>query len=64
MNQARAQAAPYWRKSSFSGQTAQECVEVAPLDGVIGARDSKDTARGHLTVSPTAWTALTETIKR
>ncbi|WP_436788933.1 DUF397 domain-containing protein [Yinghuangia sp. YIM S10712] len=56
--------APSWRKSSYSGQVAQECVEVASLDSVIGARDSKDAARGHLTVSPAAWTALTETIKR
>ncbi|HSA51438.1 MAG TPA: DUF397 domain-containing protein [Yinghuangia sp.] len=53
-----------WRKSTYSGQTGPNCVEVAPLDGVIGARDSKDAARGHLTVSPAAWTALTETIKR
>jgi hypothetical protein len=60
MNNARPQT---WRKSSFSGQTAQECVEVAPLDGAVGARDSKDVTRGHLAVTPHAWAALTESIK-
>lgn len=62
MNKARRQS-PHWRKSSFSGQTAQECVEVAPLDGAVGTRDSKDVARGYLAVSPVAWAALMVSIK-
>ncbi|MFI6580034.1 DUF397 domain-containing protein [Embleya sp. NPDC050493] len=63
MTKARPQS-PGWRKSSYSGQSDQECVEVAPLDGAVGARDSKDTARGHLTVSPVAWAALMQSVKQ
>ncbi|GAA2433224.1 hypothetical protein GCM10010191_54230 [Actinomadura vinacea] len=31
-----------WRKSSHSGPTGGECIEVASLPGVIAVRDSKD----------------------
>ncbi|MFF7246467.1 DUF397 domain-containing protein [Embleya sp. NPDC008237] len=63
MTQAKAEF-PSWRKSSYSGQSGQECVEVAPLDGVVGARVSKDIARGHLAISPVAWAALMQSVKQ
>lgn len=53
-----------WRTSSFSGQAAQECVEVASLGVAIGARDSKEAGRGHLAISRAAWAALTDALKR
>lgn len=53
-----------WRKSSYSGNQGGACVETANLDDAVGVRDSKDTRRGHLTLSVAAWAALTEAIKR
>ncbi|WP_436776108.1 DUF397 domain-containing protein [Yinghuangia sp. YIM S09857] len=52
-----------WRKSSYSGQQGGDCVEVAPLGGVVGTRDSKDVSRGHLVLRPEAWVALTGVLK-
>ncbi|WIX79811.1 DUF397 domain-containing protein [Amycolatopsis carbonis] len=46
-----------WRKSSYSTNDSN-CVEVATSPVEIGIRDTKDRAGGHLTVSPTAWTAF------
>jgi hypothetical protein len=52
-----------WRKSTYSGDTGGQCVELAFLGTAVGLRDSK--AKGHgpiLTVTPAAWHAfLTET---
>ena len=46
-----------WFKSSRSGgQQGGSCVEIAlNVSGVVGVRDSKDRAGGHLAVKPTAW---------
>ncbi|MEV0600867.1 DUF397 domain-containing protein [Streptomyces sp. NPDC050315] len=44
-----------WRKSSYSGSEGEACVEVAACPDAIHIRDSKDTARRPLTVSPGAW---------
>ncbi|MFF3454487.1 DUF397 domain-containing protein [Streptomyces sp. NPDC002730] len=52
-----------WFKSSYSGSEG-ECVEVATCPATIHVRDSKDTTRPALTLSPTAWTALIETVRR
>lgn len=53
-----------WRKSTYSGQSGPNCVQVALLGGAIGARDSKHIGRGHLAMPPEAWAALTDAIKR
>ncbi|MET8847487.1 DUF397 domain-containing protein [Amycolatopsis sp. NPDC004625] len=50
-----------WRKSSYSGQEGNECVEVAILGEGAAVRDSKDPGGGHFVVPDAAWTAfLTE----
>lgn len=42
---------PVWRKSRRSGGGGGNCVELADLGAVVGIRDSKNPAGGHLTVS-------------
>lgn len=46
-----------WRKSSYSGEPNNECVEVR-LAPTVGVRDTKDRASGQLTLSPAAWAAF------
>lgn len=46
-----------WRKSSYSGNQGS-CVEVAPVPGMVGIRDTKDRARGHFAVTRTSWAAF------
>ncbi|MVZ99216.1 DUF397 domain-containing protein [Actinomadura sp. LD22] len=42
----------HWRKSSYSGGEAGQCVELAELDGAVsvGIRDGKNPEGGHLAV--------------
>lgn len=54
---------PTWRKSSFSGSSEPDCVEVAGLRDGIGLRDSKNVGSGHLTVSVESFAALVRKIK-
>ncbi|MEU1278092.1 DUF397 domain-containing protein [Streptomyces sp. NPDC005805] len=44
-----------WVKSSYSGSDGGDCVEVAVTPGAVHVRDSKDTARRGLAVSPDSW---------
>ncbi|GAA2935707.1 MULTISPECIES: DUF397 domain-containing protein [Streptomyces] len=48
-----------WRKSSYSGNTGGDCVEVADL-GLPGVavRDSKNPGVGIVTVAPEAYSRL------
>ncbi|WP_327188974.1 DUF397 domain-containing protein [Streptomyces xinghaiensis] len=48
-----------WSKSSYSGGGGDNCVEVAIRPEDVLVRDSKDTERHPLVVSPDAWTAFT-----
>ncbi|MFJ2651271.1 DUF397 domain-containing protein [Streptomyces sp. NPDC087420] len=48
-----------WFKSSYSGTSGDNCVEVAARPDAVHVRDSKDVGVGGLTLSPTAWTAFT-----
>lgn len=53
-----------WRKSSYSGSTGGECVEVA--DGCVGAvpvRDSKNPAGPVLVLGASAWQAFVDGIR-
>lgn len=55
LDMARAQ----WRKSSYSGSSGGECVEVADLGAPgVAVRDSKKPEVGILTVSPEAYAAF------
>ncbi|GAA2440028.1 DUF397 domain-containing protein [Streptomyces macrosporus] len=47
-----------WFKSSYSGGGGDNCVEVAVQPETVFIRDSKDTQRQPLSVSPTAWSAF------
>ncbi|MEU5791297.1 DUF397 domain-containing protein [Micromonospora purpureochromogenes] len=48
-----------WRKSTRSGTSGGNCVEVADnLPGVVVVRDSKDSTGPTLAFAPTAWHAF------
>ena len=52
-------AGAVWRKSTRSGGSGGNCVEVADnLPDVVGVRDSKDQAGPALRFTPTAWSAF------
>lgn len=53
-----------WRKSSYSGDTGGECVEVADLPTAVAIRDSKNPAGPLLTVSPAAFGAFVRGVAR
>lgn len=44
-----------WFKSSYSGSSGDDCVEVAVAEQAIHVRDSKDVTRPHLTVRRDDW---------
>ncbi|MBQ6643680.1 MAG: DUF397 domain-containing protein [Saccharopolyspora sp.] len=46
-----------WRKSRYSTNYGN-CVEIAPIDHSVAARDSKDPDGGYLLVSPSAWSSF------
>ncbi|MEV5490191.1 DUF397 domain-containing protein [Streptomyces bobili] len=48
-----------WFKSSYSGSSGDNCVEVAEHADAILVRDSKDTRKESLAVSRDAWSAFT-----
>ncbi|MET8950714.1 DUF397 domain-containing protein [Streptomyces sp. NPDC004393] len=47
-----------WRKSSYSGDTGGDCVEVADLTLHIAIRDSKNPGAGALAVTSHAFAAF------
>jgi Domain of unknown function (DUF397) len=51
-----------WRKSSYSANGGQDCVEVAQ-DNAILIRDTKDRADMTLSVTPGAWAKFTASLK-
>jgi hypothetical protein len=52
-----------WQKSSYSDHAGGECVEVAVLSSAIGIRDSQNPDGPRLSVTPSAWQALSQRIK-
>jgi len=50
-----------WRKSSYTNDN--DCVEVRPLAGEVGVRDSKNPAAGALVVSAEGWRGLLTVIR-
>ncbi|MFE5885107.1 DUF397 domain-containing protein [Streptomyces hydrogenans] len=53
-----------WRKSSYSGNSDGDCVEVAGLTASVAVRDSKDTSRPHLRVTPAAFAVFVDAAAR
>ncbi|WBB79567.1 DUF397 domain-containing protein [Micromonospora sp. WMMD882] len=52
-------AGAVWRKSTRSGGSGGDCVEVADnLPGVVGVRDSKDPTGPVLSFAPAAWSTF------
>ncbi|MFD4377714.1 DUF397 domain-containing protein [Streptomyces sp. NPDC058486] len=47
-----------WRKSSYSGDTGGECIEVADLVAHVAVRDSKRPEGPAFLASPAAFTAF------
>ncbi|MET8358642.1 DUF397 domain-containing protein [Micromonospora sp. NPDC005171] len=53
-----------WRKSTRSGGSGGDCVEVADnLPGVVGVRDSKDPTGPALAFAPATWAAFVSSVK-
>lgn len=52
-----------WRKSSYSANDPDACVEVAPVTSRIAGRDSKDHGVGYLIVSRVSWSAFVGLVK-
>jgi hypothetical protein len=50
-----------WRKSTHSG--SGNCIETAPVHGVIVVRDSADPGGPALAFTAQAWTAFTTDLK-
>jgi hypothetical protein len=52
-----------WRKSTYSNSSSN-CVEVRlGVPDAVAIRDSKNPTGGMLTVTPTAWSSFTTSIK-
>jgi hypothetical protein len=60
-----ASALPIWRRSSYSGEDAGNCLEVS--DGYaagVPVRDSKDPHGPALVFEPAAWSSFVAAVKR
>jgi hypothetical protein len=59
-------AEPRWRRSSYSGSTGGQCVEVAVAshDSAIAVRDSKDPAGPVLRFAAAAWQSFLSGARR
>lgn len=53
-----------FRKSSYSGSTTQNCVEVADLPTGAAVRDTQNRDTGYLTFGSAEWAALLSTATR
>jgi Domain of unknown function (DUF397) len=54
---------PVWRKSSYSGASGGNCVEVAATTPAIAVRDSKDPDGGRLAFGVAEWRAFTRRVQ-
>ncbi|MFF2716652.1 DUF397 domain-containing protein [Streptomyces sp. NPDC058011] len=51
-----------WFKSSYSGGSGTECVEVAGLAKAVGVRDSTRPDGPHISVGPAAWAGFVASV--
>ena len=57
-------AGAQWRKSSYSGGSGGNCVEVATnLPGVVAIRDSKNPGAPALFLTPAQWRTFTADLR-
>lgn len=52
-----------WRKSSYSGGTNDNCVEVADNAPTVFVQDTKDRAKGRVSASRFAWATFLDHAK-
>jgi hypothetical protein len=52
-----------WRKSRRSGNGGANCVEVAPVGGMIAVRDTKNPDGPTLTFDRAAWKTFTRCVR-
>jgi len=52
-----------WRKSSYSGTSGNNCVEVAESAGAVIVRDTANRAGTVLAVSADAWRRFTDILR-
>jgi len=54
-----------WRKSSYSGGSGGQCVEVASTPGHVAVRDTKNNGNGPvLRITPANWSRLLKSLKK
>ncbi|MGW5879013.1 DUF397 domain-containing protein [Nocardiopsis terrae] len=51
-----------WHKSTYSGGSGAECVEVSE-GNEVRVRDTQNRDLGHITFTPAAWSTLLDGIK-
>lgn len=51
-----------WRKSTYSGGGNPNCVEVGHAKQIVGVRDTKNRAKGVITVSSQAWATFVHSV--
>jgi hypothetical protein len=57
-------ASPAWRKSSYSDNGGEACIEAGHAPGAILIRDTTQHGTGPvLRVTPAAWTRLVRTVR-
>ncbi|WP_424861138.1 DUF397 domain-containing protein [Streptomyces sp. MMS24-I29] len=55
---------PHWFKSSYSGGSGTECVEVADLVSAVGIRDSKCPEVARVAVQRRTWTEFVQGLQQ
>ncbi|MFI5723634.1 DUF397 domain-containing protein [Streptomyces cyaneofuscatus] len=53
----------HWFKSSYSGGSGTECVEVADLAATVGVRDSTRPHGPHISVGRAAWAGFVASVE-
>jgi hypothetical protein len=53
-----------WRKSSYSGSSGGNCVEIGDQDREVLVRDTKDRDGGALAFGTAAWAAFTGSLRK
>ncbi|MER0425509.1 DUF397 domain-containing protein [Streptomyces microflavus] len=51
-----------WFKSSYSGGSGTECVEVADMSATVGVRDSTRPQGPHISVGHAAWAGFVASV--